>query len=81
MDIGPREKGVKRPLNGVRKCDGQTNRLTHIPTFRLIERIGPDGRFFEKELNCSGKYWPEGKRPPQDPEEGLQNGFKALHKN
>ena len=39
--------GAKRPLNGVRKCDGQTDRQTHIQTFQLIERIGPEGQFFE----------------------------------
>ena len=42
------ESGAKRPLNGVSKFDGQTNTQTHIQTFRLIERIGPEGRFFEK---------------------------------
>ena len=40
--------GAKRPLNGVRKCDGQTHTQTDIRTFRLIERIGPEGGFFEK---------------------------------
>ena len=37
----------KRPLNGVRTCDGQTDKQTNIWTFQLIERIGPEGRFFE----------------------------------
>ena len=27
--------------------DKQTNKQTHILTFRLIERIGPEGQFFE----------------------------------
>ena len=39
--------GAKRPLNGERKCDKQT----HIPTFWLIENIGPEGPFFEEEQN------------------------------
>ena len=42
--------GAKRPLNGVRKCDGQTNKQTHIRTLSLIEKIGPEGRFFENEI-------------------------------
>ena len=46
LDIRLREVGAKRMLNGVRNCDGQTNRHTDIST---IERIGPEGRFFE---NC-----------------------------
>ena len=58
LDIGLWEVVAKRPLNGVRKCDGQTstqtntqtNTQTDIRTFRLIERIGPEGRFFEKEI-------------------------------
>ena len=48
LDIGLWEVGEKRPLNGVRKCDGPTNRQTHIRTFQLIEIISPEGRFFEK---------------------------------
>ena len=41
LDIGLREVGAKRPLNGVRKCDGQTkNRQTDTRTLRLIESIG-----------------------------------------
>ena len=34
--------GEKIPLNGVRKCDGQTRTQTdrHTRTFRLIESIG-----------------------------------------
>ena len=48
FDIGIWEVGTKRPLNGVRKCDGQTNKHTkNIQKFWLIERIGPEGRFFE----------------------------------
>ena len=47
LDIGLREIGAKRLLNGGRKCDGQTHKQTDIRTFRLIERIGPEGRFFE----------------------------------
>ena len=43
--------GKKRPLNGVRKCDGQTNTLT----FKLIDRIGPEGRFFENSCSVHGK--------------------------
>ena len=42
--------GKKIPLNGVRKCDGQTD----IQTFLLIERMGPEGRFFEKEFEKGG---------------------------
>ena len=49
--------GAKRPLNGVRKCDGQTNRQTDIQTFRLIERIGPEGRFFEKGHQRKKNTW------------------------
>ena len=50
LDIGLREAGAKRPLNGVRKCDEQTNKHTDIRTFGLIERIGPEGQFFEKYI-------------------------------
>ena len=32
--------GGKRPLNGVRKCDGQTDRQTDTRTSRLTESIG-----------------------------------------
>ena len=50
--------GTRRPLNGVRKCDGQTNRQpdrqTHIRTFQLIERIGPEGRFYENKSFLEG---------------------------
>ena len=49
--IGLWEVGEKRPVNGVRKCDGQT----HTWIFRLIERIGPEGWFFENWLFFTGK--------------------------
>ena len=38
LEIELREVGKKRPLNGVRKCDGQT----HTRTFWLIESNGPE---------------------------------------
>ena len=43
------EVGAKRPLNGTLKVNGQTHAQTNRRTFRLIESIGPEGRFFE---NC-----------------------------
>ena len=46
-DIGIWEVETKRLLNGVRKCDRQTHKQTDIRTFRLIERIGQEGQFFE----------------------------------
>ena len=36
------------------KFDRQTNKQTHIQTFQLLERIGLEGRFFEKALNFLG---------------------------
>ena len=45
LDIGLREMGAKRQLNRVRKCDVHTN----IRRSLLIERIGPEGRFFENK--------------------------------
>ena len=50
LAIELREVGAKRPLNRVRKCDGQTNTQKDIRTFRLIESMGPEGRCFEKEF-------------------------------
>ena len=47
LDIGLWEMVAKRLLNGVRKCDGLTDKQTNIQAFQLIERIGPEGRFFE----------------------------------
>ena len=47
MDIGLWEVGTKRPVNGMRKCDGQTNKQTLMRTFRLIGRINSEGQFFE----------------------------------
>ena len=41
------EGGAKRPLNGVRKCDGQPYKHTNIQTFQLVESIGPEGPCFE----------------------------------
>ena len=40
LDIGLQEVGAKKPLNGVRKWDKQTNTETDIRTFLLIEKIG-----------------------------------------
>ena len=41
---------AKRAFNGVRKCDGKTNTQTNTPIdIKLIEKIGPKGRFFEEE--------------------------------
>ena len=39
--------GDKRPLNGMRKCDRQTDKQTLMRTFWLIGRINPEGQFFE----------------------------------
>ena len=44
FDIGLQEVGAKRPLNGVRKCYGQTDKQTHRHTYKLIERTGPQGQ-------------------------------------
>ena len=40
--------GAKRLLNGTSKVNTQTDKQTHIWTFRHIECIGPEGRCFEK---------------------------------
>ena len=50
LDIGLWEVGAKGPLNGVGKCDGQTDRQTNILTIQIIESIGPEGRYFENSL-------------------------------
>ena len=47
LDIRLWEVGPKRLLNGVRKCERQTDKQTHKQTFQLIERIDPQGGFFE----------------------------------
>ena len=39
FNIGLREVEAQRPLNGVRKCDRQTDRQI----FQLIDKIGPEG--------------------------------------
>ena len=45
LDMGLRGVGAKRPLNGVRKCDGQTDKQTHrhtdISTYRKHRPRGP----------------------------------------
>ena len=48
MDIQLWEVGAKRRLNGTSKVNTRTNRRTDRRTNRLIERIGPEGRCFEK---------------------------------
>ena len=52
LDIQLGEVGAKKPLNGTSKVNRQTHRRTdkHTDrrTFRLIERIGPERRCFEK---------------------------------
>ena len=41
LGIGLREVGAKRPLNGVRKCDRQTDTHTDISTYRKNQPRGP----------------------------------------
>ena len=43
--LGSSGKNILK-LKGVRKCDGQTDKK-NIQAFKLIERIGPEGRCFE----------------------------------
>ena len=42
--------GANKPLKGVRRYDGQTNKQRDMQTFRLIERIGQEGPFFENKI-------------------------------
>ena len=44
LDIGLREVGEKRPLNGVRECDGQTDKQTNK----------------HKDISTYIKHWPRG---------------------
>ena len=39
--------GAKRPLNGVRKCDGHTDR--HTNEHFDLESIGPEDQCFEND--------------------------------
>ena len=48
--------GGKKNVKRVIKNDGQTNKQTHIRTFQLIERIGPEGLFFENNKLHSMRY-------------------------
>ena len=52
------KKTVKRYLKS-EQTDKQTNRQTDIWTFRLIERIGPEGRCFENFYLDTKIYFPE----------------------
>ena len=52
------EKWGQKDVKTVPHKNGQTDRQTHTQkTFQLIERIGPEGRFFE---NFSDRNWPRG---------------------
>ena len=60
MDIRFRELGAKIPLNGTSKSeqtDKDTDRQTHIWTFRLIESIGPEGQCFENKPFTRRTEW------------------------
>ena len=51
LDIGLREVGAKRRLNGTSKVNRRTDGRTDRRTFRLIESIGTEGRCFENQAS------------------------------
>ena len=77
LDIPLCEVGAKRRLNGTSKVNTHTDKQTDGQTdrriFRLIERIGPEGRCFENRLSMVLRRSPreagggQFKFPPQAP--------------
>ena len=54
--IGLCDMGAKRRLNSISIVNRRTHKRTHKRTFRLIERIGQEGRFFENQLAIDSRH-------------------------